>query len=153
VRGIDRVGQPYPTDPATRSFTVATAPDSETGPLTGPVPSTLTLSLSAPGSLGAFLPGVAKEYETSVAATVTSSAGDAALSVADAAATSTGRLTNGAFALTSPVQARAPNGANPNPVFAPVTIGLKQAILAPDGRVQQGPDVHAVHDDALTRTP
>jgi hypothetical protein len=77
---------------------------------------------------------------------VTSSAGDATLSVADPSPTATGRLTNGTFALTSAVMARANQGAfapitgsnTPltlltynGPVSAnPVTIGLKQTIGA-----------------------
>jgi hypothetical protein len=98
-----------------------------------------------------IIPGVAREYETSVAAVVTSTAGDATLSVADPSPTATGRLTNGAFSLAQPVQARATNTANPSTAFAPitgsaspltlltyaapisadqVTIGLKQAVLA-----------------------
>jgi hypothetical protein len=47
---------------------------------------------------------------------VTSSAGDATLSVADPSPTATGRLTNGTFALAAPVMARANQG-----VFAPIT--------------------------------
>ena len=47
---------------------------------------------------------------------VTSSAGDATLSVADPSPTATGRLTNGTFALATPVMARANQG-----VFAPIT--------------------------------
>ncbi len=100
---------------------------------------------------------------------VTSSAGDATLSVADPSPTATGRLTNGTFALATPVMARANQG-----VFAPitgtntpltlltyagpvsanaVTIGLKQTIGAervPAHRhVQQDADVLVVDDDAL----
>ena len=84
-----------------------------------------------------------------MAATVTSTAGDAALSVADPSPTATGRLTNGSFSLTQPLQARARNAANqstrsPRSAAAPtrltlltyagpisadqVTIGLKQSI-------------------------
>jgi hypothetical protein len=77
---------------------------------------------------------------------VTSSAGDATLSVSDPSANATGRLVNGTFSLSQPVQARAMS--NPfapvtgttapltlltytGPVSAsPVTIGLRQPILA-----------------------
>jgi hypothetical protein len=77
---------------------------------------------------------------------VTSSAGDATLSVADPSPTATGRLTNGTFSLAAPVMARANQGAfaaitganTPltlltynGPVSAnAVTIGLKQTIGA-----------------------
>ena len=52
---------------------------------------------------------------------MTSSAGDAALSVADPSSTSTGRLMNGTFSLAQAVQARARNAANQSTAFAPVT--------------------------------
>ena len=105
---------------------------------------TLSLDLTPSANLGAFIPGVGKDYEATVAATVTSSAGDATLTVADPNPTAAGRLTNGSFALAQPVMARANQGvfaaitAAPltlltyaAPVSAgPVTIGLKQTIGA-----------------------
>ncbi len=81
----------------------------------GTVAATLSLALGAGAGLGAFTPGVARDYEASTSATVISTAGDATLSVADPSATAPGRLTNGAFSLTQPVQA-AVSGA-----FAPVS--------------------------------
>ena len=71
------------------------------GTVTGTVPATLALSVGGPATFGAFAPGVAKDYTASTTATVVSSAGDARLSV------SGGHLTNGAFALAAPLQARA----------------------------------------------
>ncbi len=50
------------------------------------VPATLALTLGAPATFGAFLPGVANEYTASTTATVVSSAADAALTVSDPAA-------------------------------------------------------------------
>ena len=79
------------------------------------VPATLSLALGTNAGFGAFTPGLAKDYDSSTAATVISSAGDAALSVADPSSTAPGRLINGAFSLTQPVQA-AVSGA-----FAPVS--------------------------------
>jgi uncharacterized protein (TIGR03118 family) len=73
----------------------------------GTVPATLSLSLGAPASFGAFTPGVAREYTASTTATVVSSAGDATLSVADPATTNTGKLVNGAFTLATPLTATA----------------------------------------------
>jgi hypothetical protein len=61
------------------------------------VAATLSLTLGAPASFGTFTPGVAKSYTASTTASVTSTAGDAALSV------SPGTLRNGAFALAQPV--------------------------------------------------
>ena len=80
-----------------------------------------------------------------------STAGDAALSVADPSSFATGHLVNGTFSLPQALQVRATNTANPNTVFAPlgtgplglltwtgpasndaVTIGFRQVIAAND---------------------
>ncbi|WP_053226288.1 immunoglobulin-like domain-containing protein [Solirubrobacter soli] len=66
-------------------------------PVGGNVAPTLSLAVGSPVSFGAFTPGVAKDYTASTTATVTSTAGDAALS------TSAVTLTNGAFRLARPV--------------------------------------------------
>jgi len=63
------------------------------------VPATLTLTLGAPATFGAFTPGVARTYNASTTANVVSTAGDAALTVTDPSATHTGHLVNGTFAL------------------------------------------------------
>ena len=73
----------------------------------GTVPATLSLTLGTPAGFGAFTPGVAKDYTAATTATVTSSAGDATLSVADPSATNTGKLVNGTFTLAQPVTASA----------------------------------------------
>ncbi len=65
-----------------------------TGDVGGTVPATLSLTLGAPASFGAFTAGVAKEYTASMVGSVISTAGDAALTVSDP-----GHLTNGAFSL------------------------------------------------------
>ncbi|WP_028062260.1 M20/M25/M40 family metallo-hydrolase [Solirubrobacter soli] len=70
----------------------------------GTVPATLALSLGAPASLGPFTPGLAKDYVATTTATVTSTAGDATLTVTDPSATATGHLVNGAFSLPQPLQ-------------------------------------------------
>ena len=89
----------------------------------GTVPATLALTLGAPASFGSFTPGVAKEYTASTTATVTSTVGNAALSVSEAT------LANGAFHLAQPV-ATTPektswSGAASNDTFA---IAFKQSI-------------------------
>ena len=66
-------------------------------PVGGVVPATLSLTLGGPVSFGAFVPGVARDYSASTTATVTSTAGDAALSA------STVKLANGPFSLAQPV--------------------------------------------------
>ncbi len=92
-----------------------TVPNLAAAGVGGSVPATLSLSLGAPASFGAFTPGLAHDYAASTTASVISTAGDAALSVADPGTTAPGRLVNGAFALAQPVQARVGAGA-----FAPV---------------------------------
>ena len=104
----------------------------------GTVPATLALQLPAvaPG-LGTFTPGVARDYFTSLAATVASTAGNATLSA------SGNRLANGAYTLPQPLQIRAGDGAyQPLPATMltyggpvsndSVTIGFKQPIGATD---------------------
>jgi hypothetical protein len=113
------------------------------GSVGGTVPATLSLSLGTGASFGTFAPGVGKDYEASVAATVTSTAGDAALSAVDPASASPGKLVNGTFALAQPVQAAVSGafsalGASPLTLHAytapasndPLTIRLKQTIGA-----------------------
>ena len=73
----------------------------------GNVPATLALTLGSAPSFGAFTPGVARTYTATSSANVISTAGDATLSVSDPSSTATGRLVNGAFALTTPLQAAA----------------------------------------------
>ena len=83
-------GQPLGNAPAAAEI----AP----GSVGGTVPATLSLSL-APASFGAFTPGATREYTATTSATVTSTAGDATLSVSDP-----GHLTNGAFSLPEPLR-------------------------------------------------
>jgi hypothetical protein len=53
---------------------------------------------------------VRRGYQANTTATVTSTAGDATLSVADPSQAAPGRLVNGAFALGQPLQVRANSG-------------------------------------------
>ena len=85
----------------------------------GSVAATLALTLGTPATFGAFTPGVAREYTASTNANVISTAGDAALTVADPSTNATGRLVNGTFALAAPLQASG-GGA-----FAPLPATLK----------------------------
>jgi hypothetical protein len=59
------------------------------------VPATLSLTLGAPASFGAFTPGVDKSHAATTSANVISTAGDATLRVADPSANARGRLVNG----------------------------------------------------------
>jgi hypothetical protein len=103
---------------ACSSFTETT---SANGDVSGTVPATLSLALGPAASFGAFTPGVAQDYTAGTTANVISTAGDAALSVADPSSTATGHLVNGAFSLPQPLQATAssPAGVTSGP-FAPV---------------------------------
>jgi hypothetical protein len=114
---------------ASRVYNVDLIPaDIHDGTVGGTVPATLSLTLGAPASFGAFTAGVAHTYEASTTANVTSTAGDATLSVSDP-----GHLTNGAFSLPQPLQVLGV----PRTWSAPVSndafvIGFKQDIGAND---------------------
>ncbi len=113
--------------------------------VSGTVPATLSLTLGSPANLGAFTPGLARDYLATMSANVVSTAGDATLSVSDPDTVHTGKLVNGAFALPQALQANANGGAYARvgavtalrtyggPVSNDaVTIGFKQSIAAND---------------------
>src|SRR4029450_11897070 len=77
------------SDPSKSATQIGTFGDSSVG---GSVGATLALTMGAPASFGAFTPGLGKDYFASTTATVVSTAGDAALTVADPSATATGPL-------------------------------------------------------------
>jgi hypothetical protein len=105
------------TSTAASAPTVALGPSSGVG---GTVAATLSLTLGAPASFGAFTPGLTKDYSSAMTANVISTAGDATLSVADPSATATGHLVNGAFSLPSVLQAKAASAAGVGGAFANV---------------------------------
>jgi hypothetical protein len=96
--------------------------------INGSVPATLALSLpNTPTALGTFLPNVDRTYEASTTAIVTSSAGDATLSVSPEPAF----LSNGAYTLSEPLQVAFSKSTWTGPVSNdPVTINFKQHIGA-----------------------
>jgi hypothetical protein len=131
----------------------ACGPTLAAGPVSGTVSATLSLTLGAPATFGAFTPGLAKDYVASMTANVISTAGDGALSVADPSATATGHLVNGTFSLPSILQAKAASTAGvgsayqnvggsaaPTPLLSytgptsndPVSLGFSQQIGAAD---------------------
>jgi hypothetical protein len=69
------------------------------GTVGGDVPPTLAVTLNGPASFGAFRPGVAGTYTASTTATVTSTAGDAALTVTDPDTANPGHLVNGSYVM------------------------------------------------------
>jgi hypothetical protein len=101
-------------DPPLATFTLG-AQTSTPGTVSVSVPATLALTLGAPAAFGTFVPGVSQDYTAGTIATVTSTGADAALSVLDASSTAPGRLVNGTYALTDPLQVTADNG-----TFAPL---------------------------------
>ncbi|MDX6727140.1 MAG: hypothetical protein QOK49_1945, partial [Baekduia sp.] len=90
------------------------------GGVGGTVPATLSLTIDAPATFGAFTPGVQKDYPATTTAKVTSTAGDALLSVADPSSFATGHLVNGAFSLPQPLQARARKANTQDTAYNPV---------------------------------
>jgi hypothetical protein len=113
---------------------VASAPST----VGGTVPATLSLSLGAPPSFGAFTPGSQHTYGTALAATITSSAGSSTLSVQDPSTTAPGHLVNGAFSLNSALQVDATDVPNPTATFASLD-GGPLALLTDPGPVSNDP--------------
>ncbi|MBE2320697.1 M28 family peptidase [Solirubrobacter sp. CPCC 204708] len=106
---------------------LAVSMTSADGTVAGSVPASLSLSLGTPAPFQPFVPGVGATYEASALANVTSSAGEAVLSVADPSTDHTGHLVNGAFFLPQPLQARARNAANTGTAYK--TIGSSASPL------------------------
>jgi len=107
------------------------------GEVGGSVPATLSLTLGAPATFGAFTPGVAREYDASTTANVVSTAGAATLSVSDPDGAAPGRLVNGAFSLAQPLRAAATSPAGTGGALAPV--GGSTTLLTYDGPVSNDP--------------
>jgi X-Pro dipeptidyl-peptidase len=138
---------------ATFTVTVRWVVD-DPGDVDGDVPGTLSLTVGGgAASLGAFTPGVARDYLGSLSANVISTAESATLSVADPDTVNPGHLVNGTFALPSALQVNASSPTAGSGVFAPlggsgapttlltyggpvsndpVTLGFKQSIGAAD---------------------
>ena len=75
------------------------------------------------------MPGTARTYTATSTATVTSTAGDALLTAGDVSPVNTGRMVNGAHALSSPLQVKAGDGA-----FAPLgSLASPTTLLTFDG--------------------
>jgi len=97
----------------------------------GTVPGVLALNIAGSGNLGTFAPGVTRDYTAGLAATATSTASAAVLTVRDPSATATGHLVNGTSSLRSPLQVRATDAANPDTAYAPLSeSGARVNLLA-----------------------
>ncbi len=135
--------------PTEQILLTATSTGDAQVPIGGNVESLLNLSIPTNGgSFGTFVPGIAANYNTALAAHVTTTTADAALTVSDPDAVNPGYLVNGAFKLASPVGIRALGLGDPaSTPFTPIgagslslrswsgpvtneqlTIGLRQAI-------------------------
>ena len=102
------------------------------GGVGGTVPATLSLALGSGASFGPFQVGVAKDYSATMSATVISTAGDAALAVADPSSNAPGHLVNGAFSLPSALQARVGTGAFGTISGSPLTLTTWNAPVSND---------------------
>jgi len=120
----------------------------DSGEVGGDVPATLSLTLGAPASFGAFTPGIGQTYTASTTATVTSSAGEATLSVADPSPQHTGHLVNGTLFLPRPLQAKAGDGALGNLGSGPLSLHTYDGPVANDA-VTLGFSQRIDADDAL----
>jgi hypothetical protein len=122
------------SNPQTMYTSLSGAPAN--GGASGSVPATLSLTIGAPASFGAFTPGVARDYFASTTANVISTAGDAVLSLADPSSTATGHLVNGSFSLPQALQARARNAANTGTAYNNVGSAASPLnLLAYDGPI------------------
>jgi hypothetical protein len=117
-----------------RTFTIGTQTSGGVG---GTVPATLSLSLGTPASFGTFTPGVDKDYTSSQTGTVTSTAGNALLTVSDPDTAHPGHLVNGSFFLPSPLQMRGRKTDTQGSAFNP--IGSSFNLLSWNGPVTNDP--------------
>jgi sugar phosphate isomerase/epimerase len=142
------------SDNATESVLLAARSTGDAiGTVGGDVPSVLQLNIANNGgSFGTFTPGVGATYTTALAASATTTTGDAALSVTDPSTTASGHLVNGSFSLPQALGVRALGLGDPNttpyseaagtPVVlkswsspitaAPLTLGFRQVIGSTD---------------------
>ena len=153
-------GMPPDIDPGTPTYAGSPSPVPPEPGAADPAGSRLQTIYDA-DSFGAFTPGVARDYETTLGANVISTAGEATLTVRDPAGT--GRLVNGAVRAARAAarerladRRRAARAAElPRPRqqrrrddrAAAVDRGER---AAEDRQVQQGTDPHVVDHDAVT---
>jgi hypothetical protein len=109
------------TSTGSKTFTIGTQTGGGAG---GTVPATLSLTLGTMPSFGTFTPGVDKDYNVSQTATVTSTAGNALLTVSDPDTAHPGHLVNGSFALPSALQLRGRKADTQGTAFNPLGASL-----------------------------
>jgi PKD repeat protein len=111
------------TGSAALTVTVTGPPQQQTqadSDVSATVGSMLELKLAPTADFGAIVPGITMDYTTSVTGTITSTRGDAVLTVFDGSTNVPGHLVNGPYSLASAVQAQASGTNRPAGVFAPV---------------------------------
>ena len=115
----------------------ACGPTFDEGSVGGSVPATLALTLGPPAAFGAFTPGVTRSYDATTTANVIATAADAALGVSDPSTTATGRLTNGSFSLSEPLQASASSAGGTGAALTALntTAGVSLSLLTYPGPV------------------
>jgi hypothetical protein len=102
---------------ASRNYTVVVQ---DPGPVGGDAPATLALTLGTVTPFAGFLPGVGKDYTTSMTAHIVSSAADATLTAADPSAVDSGHLVNGPYFLPQPLLAAAASATGTGTAALPV---------------------------------
>src|SRR4051794_4564414 len=117
-----------------RAWMLALGADTEPGDVGGTVPATLSLTLGTAPAFGAFTPAVARDYETTGTATITSTAGDATLSVVDPSSVASGKLVNGAYSLPQTLQVKASSAGGLGTGYAAVS-GTPRSILSYAGPI------------------
>ncbi len=105
------------TTTETRNYSVVVQ---DPGPVGGETPATLTLTLGAVTPFAPFIPGIGKDYTTSMTAHIVSSAGDATMTTADPSAVNSGHLVNGPNPLPQPLSVAATSQTGTGYPSAPV---------------------------------
>ena len=120
-----------------------------TGTVGGTVPATLSLTLGAPAAFPAFVPGVANDYTATTNATVTSTAGDAALSVVRPRSPDQRRVLARRAAARRVRQVRLDRPDEQRDRGHHVQAAHQGERPAAHGHLQQDAHLHAVHDGAV----
>jgi hypothetical protein len=119
------------------------------------VPMVLALTLGGPASFGAFTPSVARDYTASTTASALATSGNAALSIADPATATAGRLVNDDYTLPSKLQARATSAVGSGSAFADIGTAASPTTLLTYSRAANDPEItvefkqHVAVTDAL----
>jgi len=90
--------------------------------ISAPVPPQMSLTFGGSAAFNPFIVGTATTYTASTTVTVSSTAGDATLTVVDPDTAAPGHLVNGSYALAQPLQANAAGGAYATVSGTPATL-------------------------------